>query len=195
MQLILTALLFALTVFRAHSQNICIWSDCGATSCNDLVGFQHQWASGSCGNSITPCDNGEQRLYCCQEPNPYTRVYWGTSCTASCNDCQGNDACIILSNACGDQADKCAFGPGRALCGNTKTQDTVQGGGQRSGFPWYYSLLIALGAVGLVTVGAIAIVVPILCCNGCNCCNCAEASTSNGMNLNFDHSTHHSYPM
>ena len=193
MQLVVTALLFALTVFQAHSQSVCIWSDCGATSCNDIVGFQHQWSTGSCGHSITPCDNGEQRLYCCQEPNPYTRIYWGNSCTASCNDCEGNDACIIPSNACGDQ-DKCTFG-GRALCGKTKTQETLQNGGQRStsGLSWYYILLIVLGAGGLVTAGAIAIFVPILCCNGCNCCNCAPASTSNDMNLNFDHSTYH-YP-
>lgn len=186
-QLLILTVIFFILIFQTCGQRVCIWSDCGATSCSELVGFPHQWASGTCGNSITPCSNGQQRLYCCQERNPYTRVYWVTSCTASCSDCKDNDDCIIPTNACGDQ-DRCTVG-GRALCGATQQQenliDSLDNGKEDSGFPWYYILLITLGAGGLATIGALSIIIPLFCCNGCNCCNCSPATAGADMNVDL----------
>ena len=59
------------------------------------------------------------KVYYCDEPNPYSLMYWkGTApfCGADCNDCDTGDDCIISNNKCGDGA-RCWTGR-KVLCGH-----------------------------------------------------------------------------
>ena len=164
MKILLASLLSAIVV--GTNGRVCTWSDCGAPDCSELDGYTHMWSSGTCGNSLSSCSGGQKRLYCCQTPSPYSRIYWVTSCTDNCRGC-GDDDCII-NNLCGD-GEKCVSGS-RSLCGSKETPGTDS----QSSFPWYFILLATLGAGGLCTIGAVSFFVTIFCCNGCDCCNCKD---------------------
>ena len=100
------------TLGQDQSPPQCAWSSCDATHCEG--DYPYLWARGTCGEF--GCQNS---LYCCEVPSPYIETYWvGTAvfCAASCNDCRGNDECIIPSNPCGD-GQTCWTGT-KVLCGS-----------------------------------------------------------------------------
>ena len=74
----------------------------------DCVGtYNHYWTWGKCGDGEM-CVTG-YKVYCCDEPSPYSILYWrGTApfCNADCNDCYTGDDCtttVVMGLSAGQE--------------------------------------------------------------------------------------------
>ena len=138
----------------------CAWTACGANSCNDET-YPYKWVTGTCEVTNQCLTDSSPRLYCCNEPSPYSETYWigiPPNCGGNCDFCKPGDECIISEDRCGDGS-ACSYGS-KTLCGELNPT------GQLNRIPWYVWLIIAavLVAAGLGVLGTIT------CCVKCQCC-------------------------
>ena len=152
---------YCLLTTGQSSEAECAWTACGANSCDDEA-YPYKWATGTCKVNSLCLTDSSPRLYCCNEPSPYSETYWiGTSpvCGASCDFCKAEDECIISKDTCGDGS-ACRSGS-KTLCGKLNPAEHLKK------IPWFYWLI---GAAALVAVGLFVLGTSIACCNYCKCC-------------------------
>ena len=96
---------YCLLTSGQNAEAQCVWSDCGATRCNNDA-YPYEWATATCEENFQCLSGSRPRLYCCEVPSPYIDTFWlGTApfCGVSCNDCKDlNSECIISEDDCGD---------------------------------------------------------------------------------------------
>ena len=112
--------------------NGCLLNQCVVKDCVQSSPAYHTMTSSSCWQNGSTCNINKRSYYCCQNPSPYSSVYWvgrEPHCNASCSDCGDKDECIISHHLCGDGG-KCVTGA-KVLCGV-----------KASSVPWY--VMIAL---------------------------------------------------
>ena len=152
---------YCLLTSGQNAEAQCVWSDCGARSCNDEA-YPHEWATATCEENFQCLSGSRPRLYCCEVPSPYIDTFWsGTApfCGASCNDCKDqNSECIISQDDCGDGV-ACLSGS-KTLCGVLHPSEALKK------IPLVYWIVIAVVLV-LVGLGSLF---GIACCIGCYCC-------------------------